>query len=100
LGSRERPLSRFERLTNSRPPALPGDGYSVVLLEKPENFGIDKLFWTCPLLAELLEQTYGVKVGASTIYNHLKELDLSYQKPHYQAKEMDPDEVSTFTQSR
>jgi transposase len=28
---------------------------SVVLSEKPENFGIDKLFWACPLLAERLE---------------------------------------------
>lgn len=69
---------------------------SIVISEKPENYGFDKLFWTCPLLAELMEQTHGVKVGASTIYTHLKDLDLSYQQPHYQAKEMDPEEVDFF----
>jgi transposase len=69
---------------------------SVVLKENPTNYGYDTVLWSCPILAEILEKTFGVKVIASTVNAHLKKLDLSYQKPCYVAREQDPAEIEYF----
>lgn len=69
---------------------------SVVIKENPTHYGYDTVLWTCQILAEIMYKTFGVKVLASTLNNHLNELGLSYQKPCYVPREQDPVETQRF----
>lgn len=68
----------------------------TVLETTPEDFGYDTPLWSCDILAELLNQYFGIVVIGATVNQHLKRLELSYQKPCYCANEQDPDEVDKF----
>jgi transposase len=68
----------------------------TVLHSTPEEHGYDTLLWTRDILAELLQGKFGIKVTGRTVSLHLKTLNLSYQKPEYQAAEQDPDKVACF----
>jgi transposase len=69
---------------------------SVVLSENPTSYGYDTVLWTCQILAEIIEKTFGIKVISSTISAHLRQMGLSYQEPCYRAKERDPAEIEYF----
>jgi len=56
----------------------------------PMDFGYDTVLWTREILAELLNEKYGIEVGGSTVSLHLKRLGLSYRKPWFRANEQDP----------
>ncbi len=62
----------------------------------PEDFGYDIVLWTREILAELLNEKYGIDVGGSIVSLHLKRLGLSYQKPWFRANEQDPRKVEHF----
>ena len=62
----------------------------------PMDFGYDTVLWTREILAELLNETYGIEVGGSTVSLHLKRLGLSYQKPWFRANEQDSRKVEHF----
>ena len=56
----------------------------TVLTCTPVEFGYDTNLWTCTVLAELLEQKFGVTVSDSAVRLHLKGMVLTCQKPEYQ----------------
>lgn len=72
----------------------------VVLTETPNNYGYDTELWTCPILAEIIEKVFNVKVIASTVNVHMTKLGLSYQKPCYVPREQDPVEVEYFLKDK
>jgi transposase len=72
----------------------------AVLIKTPEGFGYDTPLWTSDILAELLERHFGVLVGGPAVNHHMKELGLSYQKPHYYAKEQDPAQKKAFVEEK
>ena len=68
----------------------------TVLSSNPTDYGYDTPLWTCEILAALLAREFGVKVIGATVNAHLKKLGLSYQVPHYRAREQDPVEIERF----
>ncbi|WP_295400608.1 IS630 family transposase [uncultured Thiocystis sp.] len=68
----------------------------TVLNSTPEDFGYDTNLWTCDLLAELLSKYDGVDVIGETVNHHLRNMDLSCQKPGYFPAEQDPEKVEPF----
>jgi transposase len=68
----------------------------TVLKSTPVDYGYETLLWTRDMLAELVNQRFGVVVSGRTVSWHLRRLGLSYQKPRYQATERDPEEVEHF----
>ena len=50
----------------------------------PANFGYDTHLWTCPILATLLRDKFGVAVSDTAVRQHLKAMGLTCQKPEYQ----------------
>lgn len=67
-----------------------------VLTCTPVDFGYDTNLWTCVILAELLEQKFGVKVTDSAVRLHLKALGLTCQKPEYQDLKRNEQEIEKF----
>jgi transposase len=68
----------------------------VLLESSPEDHGYDTTLWTCGLLADLVEEKYGIQVVPETINHHLHQMGLSYQKPGYIAREQDAAAVEQF----
>jgi transposase len=68
----------------------------TVLRKTPEDFGYDTVLWTRDILAELIKREFGVEVSGRTVSEHLRKMGLTYQKPHYRAREQDPQEVEHF----
>ena len=62
----------------------------------PEDFGYDTKLWTCDILAELLTAYFGIAVVGATVNQHLRKMNLSYQKPQYHPCEQDPKKVDRF----
>lgn len=71
---------------------------TTVLQATPENFGYDTPLWTCDILSELLAERYHIQVIGATVDHHLKQMQLSYQKPSYVPNEQDPEAVERFVQ--
>jgi transposase len=68
----------------------------AVLTCTPVEFGYDTNLWTCTVLAELLEQKFGVTVSDSAVRLHLKAMGLTCQKPEYQDLKRDKLEIEHF----
>ncbi len=68
----------------------------TVLDKTPLDFGYTTNLWTCKILAEIVKKEFGVTVSESTVRLHLKNMDLSPQKPAYQDYERDEQEVNYF----
>lgn len=94
----------YEALNSRKPPGAEPVITSVmdawlketVLKSKPADHGYDTLLWTRDILAELLEQRFGVVVSGVTVSLHLKKMGLTYQKPCYRDKRRDEREVEYF----
>jgi transposase len=69
---------------------------TTVLSSTPEAFGYDTPLWTADILAELLQHEFGVTAASRTVNQHLKNLNLSYQKPAYHATEQNPMRLNDF----
>jgi transposase len=69
---------------------------NTVISSTPEAFGYDTQLWTCKILTDLLNEQFKIDVQPSAVYQHLKKLGLSYQKPRYKPLEQDADEVDRF----
>lgn len=94
----------FEALESKMPP-----GAELLITEKienwlkktilnstPVNFGYDTNLWTCGILVDLLKKEFNIDVSDSTVRLHLKAIKFSCQKPEYQDKEIDDNEVDDF----
>lgn len=68
----------------------------TIISHTPLDFGYDTPLWTCNILAALLHKQFKVHVVAETVNHHLHNMDLTNQKPEYNAKEQDADAVDKF----
>lgn len=68
----------------------------VVLHYSPEYFGYDRALWTRDILAEIINEEFGLDVAGSAVGKHLKKIGLSYQKPWFRSKEQDAKKVALF----
>lgn len=72
----------------------------TVLNSTPDVHGYDTNLWTRDILAELLNEQFGIVVSGKTVSWHLKRLGLSYQKPIDQDVERDEQEVKHFLEDK
>ena len=59
------------------------------LLEGPERLGYETPLWTCPRVAHLIEQEFGVSYHAGHVWKLLRQLNWSPQRPVGRALERD-----------
>ena len=52
----------------------------AVLESTPADFGYDTHLWTCPILATLLRDKFGVAVSDTAVRQHLKAMGLTCQR--------------------
>jgi len=53
---------------------------TLVLKERPSDHGYENNKWTGPLLAEWIENNFGIKYQRAQIYNLLRKLGIEFQK--------------------
>jgi transposase len=68
----------------------------TVLDSTPADFGYDTNLWTCPILASLLLDKFGVDVSDTAVRQHLKAMGLTCQKSEYQDVQRDEGEIAHF----
>ena len=55
---------------------------TMILTQRPTDYGIDRQMWTGALLCEVVAKRFTVQLKDSRIYELLEELGLSYQRAH------------------
>ncbi len=68
----------------------------TLLHSTPEAHGYDTVLWTLNILVDLLKKRFGLWVSDSTVAVHLHQMNLSCQRPCYQARQQDPRKVEDF----
>ena len=63
----------------------------------PRQYGFDFGLWTRRIVAELIEERFGVQLGVTAIGRLLAELDITPQKPLRRAYERDPVAIERWT---
>ena len=63
----------------------------------PRQYGFDFGLWTRQIVAALIEQKFGVRIGVTAVGRLLAELDITPQKPLRRAYERDPAAVKRWT---
>lgn len=71
---------------------------ALIMLDGPENSGLDTGVWTAPLIAGLVERSFGISYSASQIRRILHELGFSVQYPRREIAEADTDKQATWAQ--
>src|SRR5205807_1919888 len=64
----------------------------------PRQYGFDFGLWTRQIVAALIEQRFGIKLGVTAVGRLLAELDITPQKPLRRAYERDPAAIKQWTQ--
>lgn len=64
---------------------------TMVLTQRPTDYGIERQMWTGALLCEVIAQRFGVQLKDSRIYELLQEMGLSYQRAHRDYANADPE---------
>ncbi|OOM59027.1 hypothetical protein CLOBI_36930 [Clostridium beijerinckii] len=72
------------------------DLVNTVLNTRPNDFGFIGNVWTCPLLAEYINQNYGIKYSDEYIRVLLKERRLSYKRAQRKPSKADKKEQEVF----
>lgn len=84
-----------------RPPALsPRQKLQVrrwINGKDPRQYGFDFGLWTRQIVAALIEQKFGVRLGVTAVSRLLAELDITPQKPLRRAYERDPVAIKQWT---
>ena len=77
-----------------RTPKMDGNGfqwiYETVTLKNPLQFKFAFALWTCPMIAELIQERYGVKLSRWSVARLLNQLGLSAQRPLWRAYQQNP----------
>ena len=60
------------------------------ILLPASRFGFETDFWTCRRLIQHVQRQYKAKVSQPTMWRHLRESAMTYQKPEKRYKEADP----------
>jgi len=68
----------------------------MVCNKAPRDFGYETKLWTRGIIAELIEQQFGIALSKSTTGRLLRRLDLSYQKARKRSYQQDPDKVKQW----
>jgi len=63
----------------------------------PRQYGFDFGLWTRRIVAALIEQKFGVRLGVTAVGRLLAELDITPQKPLRRAYERDPAAIKRWT---
>ena len=63
----------------------------------PRQYGFDFGLWTRQIVAALIEQKFGVRLGVTAVGRLLAELDITPQKPLRRAYERDPVAIKQWT---
>lgn len=63
----------------------------------PRQYGFDFGLWTRQIVAALIEQKFGVRIGVTAVGRLLAELDITPQKPLRRAYERDPAAINRWT---
>lgn len=66
----------------------------------PRQYGLDFGLWTRAVVAELIEQKFGVKLGLTAIGKLLAKLGLTPQKPLQRAYQRDPEAIIQWQRDR
>jgi transposase len=66
----------------------------------PRQYGLDFGLWTRAVVAELIEQKFGVKLGMTAIGKLLAKLGLTPQKPLQRAYQRDPEAITLWQRER
>jgi transposase len=67
-----------------------------ILLRGPRESGYPTDLWTCPRVAEVIERTFGVHYNPSYVWQILRRLGWTCQKPERQARERDEKAVEQW----
>jgi transposase len=102
-GSVSRWITRWRRggkpalrrtVSTGRPPKIDCEKYGrrILLIVKRSamKYGYETPLWTCRRLKETFSKELGLNVAISTVWEALKKLNLSAQKPERRALEQDP----------
>jgi transposase len=67
--------------------------YSMIVGKDPRQYSFGFALWTRKLVADLIEQKFGVRLSLPTVGRILKKLGMSPQCPLYRAYQQDPEKV-------
>jgi transposase len=67
-----------------------------LLLEGPERLGYETPLWTCPRVAHLIEQEFGVHYHEGHVWKVLVKLGWSPQRPVGKARERNEEQIRTW----
>jgi transposase len=71
-----------------------------LLLEGPERLGYETPLWTCPRVAHLIEENFGVDYHSGHVWRILRQLNWSVQQPVGRALERDEARIDDWRQRR
>jgi transposase len=71
-----------------------------LLQEGPERLGYETPLWTCPRVADLIEQTFEVKYHPGHVWRILRQLNWSVQQPVGRALERNEAQIDEWKQRR
>jgi transposase len=67
--------------------------YTMIVGKDPRQYSLGFALWTRKLVADLIEQKFGVRLSLPTVGRILKKLGMSAQRPLYRAYQQDPEKV-------
>ncbi len=71
-----------------------------LLLQGPERLGYETPLWTCPRVADLIEQNFGVDYHPGHVWRILRQLNWSVQQPVGRALERDETRIEEWKHKR
>lgn len=66
----------------------------------PRQYGLDFGLWTRAIVAQLIEQKFGIKLGVTAVGELLAKLGLTPQKPLQRAYQRDPEAIEKWQRER
>jgi transposase len=71
-----------------------------LLLQGPERLGYETPLWTCPRVADLIQQSFGVEYHPGHVWRILRQLNWSVQQPVGRALERDEARIGDWQHRR
>ena len=83
-----------------RPRKLSGSAmkwiYETVTMKNPIQLQFPFALWTCPMIAKLIKEKYGVKLNRTSVSRLLKHMGLTVQRPLWRAYQQNPELVEEW----